>query len=75
LIEQRSLRDWCSYVSWRSQSGLTELADRFASVETMPAARIGATVIAALSWLQDKPEHSALAGRLEMFAVNLKNLK
>jgi hypothetical protein len=56
-------------------SGLEELAARFAGVETMPSAQIGASVVTALTWLQDKPEHRPIAAQLEMVAVNLKNLK
>ena len=55
--------------------GPAELVSRFAGVETMAAGQIGASVIGALSWLQDKPEHRAIAMQLEMVAVNLKNLK
>ena len=55
-------------------SGLGELAARFASVETMPAKQIGASVVTALTWLQGKPEHRAITTQLEMVAMNLKNL-
>jgi hypothetical protein len=56
-------------------SGLPELAARFADVETMPAAQIGARVVAAMTGLQEKPEHRAITTQLEMVAMNLKNLK
>lgn len=56
-------------------AGLAELAARFDGVETMPAPRIGAAVVAALTWLQDKPEQRSIVAQLEMVAVNLKNLK
>jgi hypothetical protein len=56
-------------------AGLAEVAERFAGVETMPSPRIGAAVVAALTWLQDKPEQRAIVTQLEMVAVNLKNLK
>jgi hypothetical protein len=56
-------------------SGLPDLAARFANVETMAAGKIGANVIAAITWLLGKPEYQPLATRLEMVAVNLKNLK
>ena len=56
-------------------SGLRELASRFASVERMSSVRIGKRVIAALTWLQDKPEHQSIAKQLAMVAMNLKNLK
>jgi predicted naringenin-chalcone synthase len=56
-------------------SGVPELASRFTGVEKMTSAQLGAAVVAALSWVQGKPEHRALATQLEMCAMNLKNLK
>ncbi len=47
-------------------SDLPELAARFANVETVAAAKIGANVIAAITWLLEKPEYRSLATRLEM---------
>jgi hypothetical protein len=41
----------------------------------MAAAQIGTNVVAALTWLQDKPAHRPLTRQLEMVAMNLKNLK
>jgi hypothetical protein len=32
-------------------------------------------VVGALMWLQDKPEHRAIASQLETVAMDLKNLK
>ncbi len=55
--------------------GVAEIVARFEGVETMPAPQIGVNVVGALTWLQDKPEHNPLAQRLEMVAVNLKNLR
>ena len=55
--------------------GLTDIASRFANVEGMAAAQIGAKVVAAMTWLQDKPEYRFIATQLEMVAMNLKNLK
>ena len=55
--------------------GLTELAARFANVETMAAAQIGARVVIAMTSVQEKPEYRAIATQLEMVAMNLKNLK
>jgi len=55
-------------------AGLDELAARFATVETMAKAQIGAAVVGALTWLQDKPQHRAITTQLEMVAMNLKNL-
>jgi len=56
-------------------AGLHELADRFAEIETMSAGRIAAAVVAALTSIQEVPEHRALAIDLEMVAINLKNLR
>lgn len=56
-------------------AGLPELADRFADVETMPAGRIASAVVAALTAIQELPQHRALAMQLEMVAINLKNLR
>lgn len=58
-----------------SSSGLPEIAARFAEVESMPAAKLGAQVIAAINWLQEKPDYRSLVTQLEMVAMNLKNLK
>ena len=56
-------------------AGLPEVAARFGSVESMPAGEIGANVIGALTWLQEKPEHAAIIMQLSTVAMNLKNLK
>jgi hypothetical protein len=57
------------------ESGLAALAARLEGVENMPSGQIGATVVAALTWVQDTPGHDAIASQLEMVAMNLKNLK
>ena len=57
------------------QAGLADLAARFADVEHMPSGAIGANVIAALTWIQEKPEYPAITTQLAMVAMNLKNLK
>lgn len=54
---------------------LTELAASFAGIEAMPPGKIAAAVVAALTSVQEKPEHRALATQLEMIAMNLRNLK
>ena len=54
---------------------LAELAALFANVEGMTPGQIGTHVVAALTWLQGKPEHRAITTQLEMVAMNLKNLK
>jgi len=56
-------------------SGVPELAGRFTQLEKMTPAQLGGAVVAALGWVQGKPEHRALATQLEMVAMNLKNLK
>ncbi len=56
-------------------AGLAELAARLAGVESMPAAEIGSHAIAALTWIQEKPEYGAITTQLAMVAMNLKNLK
>lgn len=56
-------------------NGVPDLGSRFANVETMPSAQIGVSVVAALTWLQDKPQYRSFATQLEMIAMNLKNLK
>ena len=55
-------------------SGFAELAAHFANVEGMSSAQIGASVIAAMSVVQEKAEHRSIATQLEMIAMNLKNL-
>lgn len=56
-------------------AGLADIAARFKGVESMPSGQIGANVIGALTFLQEKAEYRAIATQLEMVAVNLKNLK
>ena len=54
---------------------LPELLAFFPDPVRMTPAEIGTAVVAALSWLQDKPQHRAITMQLEMVAMNLKNLK
>ncbi len=56
-------------------AGLEDLAARFADVESMPSGQIGASVISALTWIQEKPEYPEITSQLAMVAMNLKNLK
>lgn len=56
-------------------AGLADIAARFDGVEAMPAAEIGAKVVGALTWIQEKPEYPALTTQLAIVAMNLKNLK
>jgi hypothetical protein len=56
-------------------SGLHELVAFFHDVEDMVAARIGASVIGAINWIEGKPEHKEFGMQLSMVAMNLKNLR
>jgi len=56
-------------------AGLPYIAQLFESVDSMSPAQIGASVVAALTWLQEKPDLRAITTPLEMVAMNLKNLK
>ena len=55
--------------------GLDLVVKLFSDVSRMSGADLGANVVAALTWLQDKPEHRPITMQLEMVAMNLKNLK
>jgi len=57
------------------EMGQDEFAARFAGIESMPKPQIGSTVIAALTFVQEKPEFSTIATQLAMVAMNLKNLR
>jgi hypothetical protein len=56
-------------------AGLADFAARFADLEALSSPELGARVIAALTWIQEKPEHPAITAQLAMVAMNLKNLK
>jgi hypothetical protein len=56
-------------------ASLVEFADRFAYIEESSAAQIGAAVINALNWIEDKVEYQPYATPLGIIAMNLKNLK
>ena len=58
-----------------TEAGLADVAARFADVENMASGQIGGNVIAALTWIQEKPEYPAITAQLAMVAMNLKNLK
>ena len=66
LVEARGLAE---------EAGLVEITARLADVENMTSAQIGANVVAALTWIQDKPVYPAITTQLAMVAMNLKNLK
>ena len=70
-IEQRLIK---AREAGQANADLSRLAELFANVEGMSPAQIGSSVIAALGWLQDKPQHRAITMQLEMVAMNLKNL-
>ena len=56
-------------------AGVKELTDFFSELEKMTPAQLGSAVVAAMGWVQGKPEHRPIAMQLEMVAMNLKNLK
>jgi hypothetical protein len=56
-------------------AGLDYVAGLFENLSAMTPPELGTHVVAALTWLQDKPEHRAITTQLEMVAMNLKNLK
>jgi hypothetical protein len=58
-----------------AEAGLADLAGRFAGVEAMASSEIGSNVVAALTWIQEKPEYQAITTQLAMVAMNLKNLR
>ena len=56
-------------------SHLPEVAALFERLPALSAGQLGTNVVAALTLVQEKPEHRAIATQLEMVAMNLKNLK
>lgn len=54
---------------------LPELAALLPDPASATPAEIAAGVVAALSWLQDRPQHQAITLQLQIVAMNLKNLK
>jgi hypothetical protein len=62
------------------ERNLPDIGSRFANVTAMSAGQIASSVIAALTWLFNQPEHEraayeSITKQLEMVALNLKNLK
>ena len=57
------------------KAGQAEFAARFAGVEGMPKGQLGAAVIGALTFAQEKAEFADIATQLAMVAMNLKNLR
>ena len=70
-IEQRLV--WARQTA--EQKGLAEVAAILKGVEDLPPAGIAKAVMAALRWLEAKPELRSFTLQLEMVALNLKNLK
>jgi hypothetical protein len=57
------------------EKGLTEVAAILEGIERMAPAQVAMAVMAALRWLEGKPELRAFTLQLEMVALNLKNLR
>ena len=57
------------------EAGVGELGSFFAGIDDMSAAKIGASVIAALTWVEANPQYKSFGVQLSMVAMNLKNLK
>ena len=75
-LDRRGIERRLVQVREAAEAGkLAELAALFANLEGMTSAQVGAHVVAALTWVQHRPEHRAIATQLEMVAMNLKNLK
>lgn len=55
--------------------GFSELAGFFSEIEELASPKVGGRVIAALTWLEGKPEYQGFGAQLSMVAMNLKNLK
>lgn len=56
-------------------AGLDGLSQFLDGIEEVPSARVGSSVIAALTWIEGRPEYIAFGTQLSMIAMNLKNLK
>jgi hypothetical protein len=54
---------------------LPDVAALFENLSALSSGHLGTNVVAALTLVQEKPEHRAIAMQLEMVAMNLKNLK
>ncbi|HET7672721.1 MAG TPA: hypothetical protein VFK84_20090 [Burkholderiales bacterium] len=57
------------------KDGMQEIAELLKDIEGKPPAHIAKSVMAALTWLEGKPELRAFTLQLEMVALNLKNLR
>jgi hypothetical protein len=58
-----------------ASENLAELAALLPDAANATPAQVASGVVAALSWLQDKPQHQAIALQLQIVAMNLKNLR
>lgn len=56
-------------------SGPLEITALLEGFEHASSAQLGSKIIAALTWLQTRPEHAEITTQFEMVAMNLKNLK
>jgi hypothetical protein len=56
-------------------AGYADIAKLLEEPNRMSAAQLGASVVAALTLVQDKSDQAPIARQLEMVALNLKNLK
>jgi len=56
------------------KNGWADLVPLLSDLEGKPAAEIAKKVMAALDWLQTRPEQRAFTLQLQMVALNLKNL-
>lgn len=56
------------------RAGLGDLERLLTGVEEMTSVQLAAAVLTALDWIEDNPGHDFLAERLQIIAVNLKNL-
>ena len=59
----------------QESEGRTELAAFFDGIEDLPSSKVGGKVIAALTWVEGKPEYAGVGMQLSMVAMNLKNLR
>jgi len=57
------------------KNGWTDLVPLLSDVEGKSPGEIAKKVMAALDWLQTRPEQRAFTLQLQMVALNLKNLK
>ena len=59
----------------QDERSMAELATMLEGVEHLPASKLGIAIIGATGFVAGKPDYAAVARKLEILAVNLKNLK